>query len=177
MKAVPRSRDSAKALIELGLPVQPQRFAIVEAYVTEEAQQACNGISLKTPWAKAVAQAMVSAQILDDTDSFMSLLMQVQAMATLLRVTKKSRVVLRKRQSSAGALHRLAIPLSSNYEEWYHKDNPAANWAVEPVVRIDPRNASVKIADPKPEMSKAITAAKNTLLYFVHTYSNSNSRL
>lgn len=178
VKAVPAGSEAVKASLRaLGLPLKPQRFAIVEAYTADSVQQACDGINHKTPWAKAVAEAMVAARVLSDTQSFFNLLMQVQDNATVLRIGHKSRVAIRTSRASAGALHRLAIPLSSNYEAWYHKNNPCANWAVEPVVRIDPRRASIKIKDTNPEMMKAITAARNTLLYFVQTFSNSNSRM
>lgn len=177
MKATPRSPQAVASLRALGLPTEPQRFAIVDAYSVSDAQQACQGIDLKTPWAAAVAQAMVQAGLLADKESFINLLLRVQDHATVLRVGTQSKVMLTRRLPNSGDLHRLAIPLSSNYESWYHKNNADANWAVTPVVRIDPRKAKVIMTSQNPQMGRAMDAVRNTLMYFVHTYSMSNSKL
>jgi hypothetical protein len=177
VKAVPRCARAAACLQRLGLPVEPQRFAIVDAYTTTQAQQACQGVDLQTDWAKAAATALVSAGILADKPSFITLLQRAQDNATVWRVGQQSKVKLTRRLGQAGELHRLAIPLSSNYESWYHKDNLNANWSVTPVVRIDPRKAKVQMRSENAQMNRAMDAVRNTLMYFVHTYSMSNSKL
>jgi hypothetical protein len=157
--------------------VEPQRFAIVDAYTVSEAQQACLGVDLQTDWAQAAADALVRAGMLGNKQSFINMLLKVQDNATVLRVGKQSKVKLTRRAGQAGELRRLAIPVSSNYERWYQKNNKAANWAVTPVVRIDPRRAKVQMKSENAQMSRAMDAVRNTLMYFVHTYSMSNSKL
>jgi hypothetical protein len=176
VKAVPRP-DALGSLLALGLPVEPQRFAIVQAYTASQAQQACMGVDLQTDWAQAAAGALAKAGMLADKQSFINMLLKVQESATVLRVGRHSQVKLSRRASEAGELHRLAIPVSSNYETWYHKNNEAANWAVTPVVRIDPRKARVTMRSENEVMNRAMDAVRNTLMYFVHTYSMSNSKL
>jgi hypothetical protein len=91
VKAVPRSTEAVASLQALGLPTEPQRFATVDAYIAQEAQQACNGIDMKTDWAQAAAAALVNAGMLADKQSFLNLLLRVQESATVLRVGKQSR--------------------------------------------------------------------------------------
>lgn len=176
VKATPRNAQCVRSLQAMGLPTEPQRFAIVDAYTALEAQQACSGIDLQTDWAQATAAALVKAGMLADKQSFLGLLTRVQDFATVLRVGKQSKVKLR-RTGKPGELVRLAIPLSSHYPAWYHKNNEEANWSVSPVVRIDPRKAKVKMNSESQQMSRAMDEVRATLMYFVHTYSMSNSKL
>jgi hypothetical protein len=177
VKCTPRDALATRALLALGLPTEPQRFAIVEAYTATLAQQACQGLALQTPWVLAVARALVSSGVLADRKSFLHLLRKVSDWATVLRVGKQCKVRLARRPGNSGELHRLAIPLSSKYEAWYHKDNEHANLTVTPLVRIDPRKAKVQMTPSSPGMSRAIEDVKKTLMYFVYTHSMSNSRL
>jgi hypothetical protein len=179
VKATPKGTKQQKALQALGLPVEPQKFAIVEAYRTTEVQGGCK-VSHSEPWVKAVAKALVQANLLTNISSFKTLLETVQERATVLRAGKDSLVKLTRRSlPNSGALQELAIPLSSKYESWYHKGNTQANWHVQPVVLIDPRRAKVTVQtkDLKPEVKAALTAVSTALMYFVHTYSMSNLKM
>jgi hypothetical protein len=177
VKCTPKSPAAEQALLALGLRTEVQRFAIVEAYTCTRAQGACEGLSLQTPWVQAAARALVAAGVLADRNSFLGLLHKVRDGATVLRVGQQCKVRLTRRNDTSGELHRLAIPLSSNYVTWYHKNNELADWAVTPVVRIDPRKAKVTMTATSPGMTRAIEHVKKTLMYFVETYSMSNSRL
>jgi hypothetical protein len=177
VKCTPKGPEAAGALLALGLRAEPQRFAIVEAYTSTRAQGACDGLNLQTPWVQAAARALVSSGVLADKKSFLSLLHKARDGATVLRVGQQCKVRLTRRHDNSGELHRLAIPLSSNYVTWYHKDNVLADWAVTPLVRIDPRKAKVSMTPTSPGMTRAIEQVKKTLMYFVETYSMSNSRL
>jgi hypothetical protein len=95
----------------------------------------------------------------------------------VLRIGQQCKVRLTRRHDNSGELHGLAIPLSSNYVKLYHKNNELAEWAVTPLVRIDPRKAKVTMTSASQGMTRAIEQVKKTLMYFVETYSMSNSRL
>jgi hypothetical protein len=101
------------------------------------------------------------------------LLAKVQDMATVLACAHKSRVTLKRPTRMAGTLKRLAIPLSSNFEKWYNRDG-TANCVVHPVCRIDPRRCTTVYGNVEGSVQSAVTAIRGTMLYFVHTYSNSN---
>jgi hypothetical protein len=178
VKAVPRSKEASQCLEALGLPTEAQRFAIVEAYVATDAQDACSSITLKDQWAAAVAAALVKARQFGTPKDFITLLKKCREQAMVLRVGKQSRVTLTRRSGASGTLYRLAIPVSGNFEHWYHRQNDKANWAVIPVVRIDRRRATVTL---KKSMSRTMTAAmdaiRDTLMYFVHTHSLSNNKM
>jgi hypothetical protein len=127
-------------------------------------------------WMKAVVAAMKASGVLTPSSNIKQLLNMVKERAAVLRAAKDSQVKLTRRSKESGDLHRLAIPLSSNYARWYHKKNEQANWHVQPVVMIDPRRAKVtlKTKDISPQMSSAMHAVTTTLMYFVYTYSMSN---
>jgi hypothetical protein len=178
VKATPVDQQAEQALHALGLPVEPQRFAIVQGYSASPAQDALSALSLKEPWVRAAADALKHANLLKDSASFTAMINRVRNWATVLRVTSKgSNVRLSRTRGSSGELDRLAIPLSSNFEEWYHKGNEHANWTVTPVVRIDPRRATVHMTPSGPAMQAAMNRIRGTVQYFVRTYSSSNSRL
>jgi hypothetical protein len=128
------------------------------------------------PWVSTVAKALTDARLLRERKGNPNLLSKVTAMATVLAARKGSRVALHARSAAGGVLKQVAIPLSSNYEAWYHRTE-CANHAVHPVRRIDPRRVTVSMVAEDQELSRAIAAVKGTLMYFVHTYSKSNSRL
>jgi hypothetical protein len=117
VKAVPWP-DALGSLLALGLPVEPQKFAIVEAYIGSQAQQACMGVDLQTDWAQAAAGAQAKAGMLADKQSFIHMLLKAQESATVLRVGRQRQGKLSRRASEAGELHMLAIPVSSHYETW-----------------------------------------------------------
>jgi hypothetical protein len=164
------------AVQALGLPTQPQRFAIVQAYSAEDVQGGLAAATAQKPWVKAAAQALVDAKLLTTTGAYLRLLAKVRDMATVLAIGEGSRVALKGRTPGGGSLKLLAIPLSSNYEAWYHR-TPSANWAVHPVCRIDRRRVKVHMDGGRREVDRAIAAARRTLMYFVHTYSKSNAKL
>jgi hypothetical protein len=179
VKATPRSPEDRETVQALGLPTEPQRFAILDAYTASHAQGACEGLSMSMPWVKAAAKACSAAGVLGNNDTFLDMLQMVQSWAPVLRVGKNAQVKLTRgkgKSRRSGTLNRIAVPLSSNYEAWYHKDNPDANWVVQPVVRIDPRKAKTKMTSKGEEMDRAIKAVNSTKAYFVYTYSMSNNK-
>jgi hypothetical protein len=142
--------------------------------VAKDVQNATKNMTLGDPAVKAVANALVKSRLLNTPRRFLELLESVRQMATLLAIGESAKVHLRGRDADAMSLNRLAIPLSSNSDSWYH---PAANWAVAPVCRIDPRKVKLQMkVDPGP-MQTAVNRISATKLYFVHTYSRSNSRM
>jgi hypothetical protein len=78
-------------------------------------------------------------------------------------------------------LKKLAVPVSSLYEQYYGRPPPAeTNWTVHPIVRIDKRKVSLRLGvDERKDTptSRAIKAIRGRTQYFVHTYSKSNSQL
>lgn len=178
VRVTPKTRRDAEAFKNLGLPQEPQRFAIVQAFAASEVQQACKG-AYQTGWAATVAKAMVAAQVIQNTAQFRTILRTVNEGASVLRVASDSRVKLSRRHGTSGSLQTLAIPVSSNYEDWYHKDNTEANWHVAPVVLIEPRRMTIKVTGTIkcPKMKSALEAVKKSAMYFVNTYSTSNMRI
>jgi hypothetical protein len=146
---------------------------MVEAYCASDVQNGLAAATEDKAWVKGAAQALVDAKILKHTTLYKDLLQRVQALATVFAVGKDSRLQLHARDPGGGSLKLLAIPLSSNYASWY----PHADWAVHPVCTINPRLVSVTMQATSRDLGKAITAVRNTLLYFVHTYSKSNAKL
>lgn len=182
LKATPRSTQAAAALQALGLPTEPQRIAMVDAYSAQDVQGGLSDIDMKVEWVSCVADALVKAGLLRRRDGFLGLLQHVRNGATVLAVGPQAKVELTQRSSQSGTLRRIAVPLSSKYEVWYHKPGTeGANWAVYPVCRIDPRKAKVGnvtlAGGGRVALQSAIHAVQNRLLYFVHTYSRSNSKL
>lgn len=176
VKAEVRDDNCREALRALGLPTETQRFAIVDAYAATDVQKGTQGATMKQPWVSAVAHALVSARLLMRPTEYPRLLGKVQDMATVLAIGHQSRVTLRRASPAAGTLKQLAIPLSSNFEQWYHL-NEGDNLAVHPVCRIDPRKCTTVVGDGTGAVRTAINAVRNTMLYFVHTYSSSNCKI
>jgi hypothetical protein len=174
VKAEPRSEVCKQAVAALGLPTEPQRFAIVEAFVAEDVQKSLSKLTLKTPWVKEVANALVKARITEKPTDFLGLLSAIQASCPVLAIGDSSRVKLRLPSAEAGSLARLAIPISSNCQAWYNKD---ANWGVLPLCRIDPRKSTVNMDVDAGRMQGAVNRLGKTKLYFVYTWSKSNSQL
>jgi hypothetical protein len=165
-----------EAVQALGLPTQPQRFAIVQAYCAKDVQAGLATATAQKPWVRAAAQALVDAKLLKTRRDYLDLLSKVRGMATVFAIGEGSRVALQARTHGGGSLKVLAIPLSSNYEAWYHH-TPHANWAVHPVCRIDRRRVSVTMDTGQQDADRAVAVARRTLMYFVHTYSMSNAKL
>lgn len=183
VKATPASARAKEALSALGLPTEPQRFAVVEAYEVNEVQKACSGLSLATPWVQAAARALTEAGVLPDPAAFTKLLGTVAQDASVLGMVGDARgsplqVVLhdgRKSKEHQGVLRRLAVPISSNYHEWYGKgEHSSVNWGVHPLVRIDRRKVKLQVANNTDQVKKAIARAMKTPMYFVHSFSKSN---
>lgn len=184
VKAVPKGA-SEPLLHALGLPLQAQRFAIVEAYTAENVQEGLHGlydgsaeVEQNAPWMKAVSNALVKAGLVERPSDFDDVLQRVDAWAMLLAIGHKSKVTLRSSsKTQGGALTQLAIPVSSLHPQWYHR--PAAGcWGVIPLVRIDPTGALVQSSKVEAgAMQRAVSRAKGRLLCFVHTYSRSGSVL
>jgi hypothetical protein len=175
VKATVRNPLCRDALAALGLPTDTQRFAIVDAFTAMDVQRGTKGVTMKQPWVTAVGGALVSAKLVAEANEFPRLLARVQDGATVLACPYKSKVTLRRPSPSAGSLTRLAIPLSSNYEQLYHRGE-TDNYAVHPVCRIDPRRCTTIYGKVEGPARAAVTAIRGTMLYFVHTYSNSNCR-
>jgi hypothetical protein len=175
VKAVVRDNECRAALQALGLPTETQRFAIVDAYAASDVQKGVTGVDMKQDYVKAVGGALAAAKLLPQASDYSKLLDKVHEMATVLACAKKSKVTLKRTAKTAGRLKRLAIPLSSNYEQWYHRAE-SDNYAVHPVCRIDPRKCTTVFSNVTATVQPAIKAVRDTMLYFVHTYSNSNCR-
>lgn len=176
VKAEPRTPAAKSAAARLGLPTHPQRFAIVDAYVAEDVQTVTKDITLQTEGVKEVAGALVAARLLSRPRQFLSLLERVRQQATVLAVGKASQVRLRGPNSddaAAGALTRLAIPLSSNLQASYPRCHTGA---VAPVCMIDPRTEKIVMDVEHGPMQAAVRRITDTKLYFVHTFSKSNSK-
>jgi hypothetical protein len=173
VKATVRNEASRASLEALGLPTETQRFAIVEAYKADHVQNGVKGATMKHKWMSTVAGALAAAKLLPSATEYPRLLAKVQNMATVLACAYNSRVTLKRPARTAGCLMRLAIPVSSNYELWYNKEG-SANYAVSPVCRIDPRKCTTVYGNVDGTVQRAVTAVRSTMLYFVHTYSNSN---
>jgi hypothetical protein len=182
VKAAPCSDDATAALRQLGLPTAVQRFAIVDAYRATNAQSGLE-VTGKEKWFKAVSQALCSAGLLQTLDCFAALLQEVRDWSMVLAVGEDARVKLTRRTATSGTLMRLAIPLSSKYAEWYSKEEAVSNWSVHPLVRIDPRRAPIGSLDlpagggKRRPMESAIQRIVDAKLYFVHTWSMSNSKM
>jgi uncharacterized protein YgbK (DUF1537 family) len=173
VKAIVRDDKSQEALQALGLPTETQRFAIVDAYEVENVQSGAKSATMKQPWVSAVGRAMAAAKVLHSAAEYPRLLAKVQDMATVLACAYNSRITLKRPSRMAGSLKRLAIPVSSNFEQWYNREG-AANHAVHPVCRIDPRKCTTVYGKVDGKAQSAVTAIRGTMLYFVHTYSSSN---
>jgi hypothetical protein len=174
VKAQPRSATCGEAVSKLGLPLKPQRFAIVDAFVVQDVQNATKNLTLKDAGMKEVARALVKAGLIRQENGILHLLKSARESAPVLAMGKDARVHLRGTDPEAGVLKRLAIPLSSNCASWCRTTD---NWSVAAVCRIDPRKVKLQMnVDPGP-MQAAVNRISNTKLYFVHTYSKSNSRV
>jgi hypothetical protein len=168
-----RNDASRDALRVLGLPTETQRFAIVDAYKADNVQNGAKGAIMKHAWVSTVGGALAAAKLLPSAAEYPRLLAKVQDMATVLACAYNSRITLKRPTRTSGCLKRLAIPISSNFEQWYNRDG-SANFAVQPVCRIDPRKCTTVCGNVEGAVQRAVAAARNTMLYFVHTYSNSN---
>jgi hypothetical protein len=174
VKAILRSEGAKEAARRLGLPGQPQRFAIVDAFVADDVQSALRNVSLRDPPVAAVANAMVKAKLVKEPQAYLGLLSKVQAGATVLAVGQQSEAHLSiPGAPEAGTLQSLAVPLSSNFATWYQE---TANWAVAPICRIDPRLSKLQMQVGSGPMQSAVNRITATKMYFVHTYSKSNSK-
>lgn len=182
VKATPCTDEAMSALRALGIPSAVQRFAIVDAYRAEDVQTGLE-VDVKDSWFKTVSKALKSAGLVKKDTSFSGLLNEVKEMSTVLAVGHRARVTLTQRTAQSGTLCRLAIPLSSNSETWYHKEGAACtNWSVHPMVRIDPRKERIgpmdlPTGDRRRTMQAAIKRVQETKLYFVHTFSKSNNKM
>ena len=161
----------------LGLPTQPQRFAIVDAYLADNVQ---HGMDLSAEdyeeWVTPVQQACVSAGLCRDHREFKNMLRTVEQFSELLAVAKDhSRVVLRHPGRQGRGLETLAIPLSSQAAEWYSASKGPDS--VEPVVRIQPSKKPLQRVrgERDPNSERAKKAMDNTLMYFVPPYARSGS--
>lgn len=182
VRAQPKCEESKAALEALGLPAEVQRFAIVEAYTAGDVQEALDelygaGSEPNRPWVDAVAQALQRSGLIDNPSGFRTVLKQVNSCARVLAMEANSRVVL---PSKPGArvpgvpLRKLAIPVSSMRDDWYLKPERGC-WGCSPMVRIDPRRATVQCSVAKGAMQKAVNKAKKRIMYFVQTHSMSGS--
>jgi hypothetical protein len=127
---------------------------------------------MQDPGIKAVANALVKAKLMKGPREYLGLLKKVQQSATVLAMYSAAKAHLRVPDSEAGTLRRLAVPLSSNFATWYQE---TANWAVSPVCRIDPRLARIQMQVDAGPMQSAVNRIAATKMYFVHTFSKSNS--
>jgi hypothetical protein len=145
----------------------------VDAYVVNNVQTALQNVFLSDPAVMTVASAVVKARLLEARQGYIDLLGKVQQSATLLAMGAAAKAYLRSPDAEAGTLKRLAIPLSSNMT-WYHQ---ASNRVVAPLCRIDPRLNKITMQVDGGPMQAAVNRITATKMYFVHTYSWSNSRM
>lgn len=198
VRAQLKTSDRVKEAAEkFGLPAEVQRFAVVDAFVATERQRACLHSDMaaqlqwsqKKGWLYAPAKALIDQRIFTHPQDCLTLLKSVQAASSVLGIDAKSVVKLKNPHSRSGEdeLTRLAIPVTSQYEDWYRKpggtvasrdkDGSIANWGVHPLVWIDPRRAKATASFPEDRPStvgNAVQKSKDTLAYFVHTYSKTN---
>ena len=179
IKATP-SKTALGAARELGLIVKAQRFAIVEAYVGKEAQGAGKGLSMQTEWVKAGGRAMYSARVTQREDGILGVISKAVESASVTAQTctpgtaRARRVTLKG--SRSGELKKIAVPITSNFEEWYTKPAvESVNWVVSPVVRIDRQKVDLSVPEPEYHVGKMLDRASRRKQYFVNTYSMSNT--
>lgn len=181
VKCTLANEEAKQAAKALGISVGTHRFAIVDAWTVEDVQHGIQERDYKEPWAKHAAKALVQAKVLRSETDFRALLQSVQEDACVLAMSAHSAVKLQQQQGRGGTLSRLAVPVSSLYERYYGKPEPAeCNWSVHPVVRIDKRKVSLRLdVDERKDTpsARAIKAIRGRAQYFVHTYSKSNSKL
>lgn len=176
------ANDEAKrAARALGISDATHRFAIVDAWTVEDVQQGIQEQDARTPWAKQVAKALVQAKVLHSEADLKRLFRAAQESASVLAMPTDGRVMLQHAAGRGGTLRRLAVPVSSLYEQYYGREG--SNWGVHPVVRIDKRKVSVNVtlaSTREPggvnEARKAIKAIQRRSQYFVHTHSKSNNK-
>jgi hypothetical protein len=84
VKGTPKGVKQRKALQALGLPVEPQKFTIVEAYRTTQMQRGCK-VNHSDGWVKSVTKALVQAKLLTNSTGFKLLLETVEERANVLR--------------------------------------------------------------------------------------------
>lgn len=174
VKATPISPNAKNSVQQLGLPTDPQRFAIVDAYTVDDVQNATKGLTLHDPAVKAVANALVKARLLARPSEVLNLFERVRQNSTVLAMRQRAQLHLMLPDSEAGILKRLAIPLSSNCNTMFRG---TGNWAVAPLCRIDPRLHTLKPSTvPTGRMLKACENIRDTMMYFVHTHSKSCSK-
>lgn len=192
VKAVPRDEECRRAIEALGLRPECQRFAIVEAREAHHVQKGCKGVDLSMNWAKATAKSLKESGALDKEEDFLTLLEIVNEDAMVLAVKKDvtydkgamkgklkrtEKIIPQSLAPLTGDLPVLAIPLSSSFADWYHKEDAGqGNWAVEPMVQIDKTKAPVVLDDPPGDMQRPINAAKAIEYYFVRNFSQSNAK-
>lgn len=177
LKRVPAATRAAHAL---GIAQGPHRFAIVKAW---EASSDCQkGISEKDAqkqWAKAAAAALKTSKVFPDRDrSVKSLFKAVHEGARLFSVPKQgAEVRLKHGQKAGGVLDVLAVPVSSLYARYYHRESHQSdNWAVHPMVSVVKERSKIVI-QPTGAMNAAINRMRPVRWFFLHTYSCSNTKL
>lgn len=196
VKATPSDERSIETLQYMGLPTEPQRFAIVEAYTVTDVQEAFTfSEAEEKTWRDRLVKYISGAGLLKGSDSgrrrthFREVYERMKSNSIVLGAKHEpdtqaiQKVCLRG--SKGGSLSRIAVPVSSNYDLWYSKGEHADGerrykWEVHPLVRIDPRLAPVKVDTNTGPASglgnkQAARAAHKTMqsvwAYFVHTYS------
>lgn len=182
VKAIPDTDnpDCLETLRAMGLPEEPQRFAIVDPYLVHDVNKGLmkeltddSGKGEKK-WVERVKNACIDSGVCEGEQHWKEMLEFVQYHITVLAMRSNSQLSLKHDTvRGAGTLKVLAVPVSSRYEEWYMDKKGA--YTVDPKVRMDPTKQGVDGIECKkgtPEAS-AETRRKNTTYYFTNTYSRS----
>jgi hypothetical protein len=180
VKCTLANKEAKQAAKALQISTGTHRFAIVDAWTVEDVQHGISDADYRQDWAKHAAKVLTQAKLLRREHMFRDLLLHVQEDATVLAMSADT-VMIRNQGGRGGTLKRLAVPVSSLYEQYYGRPAPdEANWAVHPLVRIDKRKVSLRLGiDERKDTptSRAIKCIRGRSQYFVHTYSKSNSQL
>lgn len=168
-----------ESLKSLGLPTETVRFAIVKPFKAQQAQRALEvSAQDKQGWLKKVVDKCIDARTCRTVQEFYKMLDTVLENSQVLKVPKKGghAKLTHPNHPKRGTLQLIAVPLSTKSETWF--DSKRGVVSCEPVVRIDNRKSVMKkVKGQTMDVQKALTVIDNTMMYFVTTYSRSNSGL
>lgn len=179
----PRTGNTVQRYLDLlGLQTNPQLFAIVEAYTTEEIQEVLKLDVADNAWVNPVIEACKEARILNNRHEFDDLLNVVEAHSQVHAVPRRAsgepnaagagRLLLRYGQQAP--LTTLAIPTSSNSKAWYLPDQGPVE--VYPATRFDPRRQPIKVdAGAGAAIQRAVKKANSWAMAFGTSYSRAGS--
>ena len=129
---------------------------------------------------KAVGAALEAAGLTKEQSGVLAVIRRAVASASVTAqtctpgTTRAHAVTLKGTES--GELKKIAVPVSSNFEEWYTKPSmESVIWAIDPVVRIDRRRVTLVLDEPSYSIKKMTERANRRKQYFVHNYSMSNT--